>query len=118
MFYFLLVLLCPLDTQAVDVAITEDIDSVKVVHNGTNVTIMRNQNPDNIINPAYAKTSRKCPPFCIQPVTIAEGVETTEQLELLRKLKCDSIQGFLFSHPVSPEKIVALFEKGLPSQDR
>lgn len=87
LFSFLLVLLCPLDTHAVDVAITEEIDSVEVVHNGTNVTIMRNQNPDNRINPAYAKTSRKCPPFCIQPVTIAEGVETIGELELLDYLK-------------------------------
>jgi rhodanese-related sulfurtransferase len=85
--YFLLVFLCPLDIHAVDVAITEEIDSVEVIHNGTNVTIIRNQSPDNRINPAYAKTSRKCPPFCIQPVTIAEGVETIGELELLGYLK-------------------------------
>jgi len=85
--YFLLVFLCPLDIHAVDVAITEEIDSVEVIHNGTNVTIIRNQSPDNRINPAYAKTSRKCPPFCIQPVTIAEGVETIGELELLDYLQ-------------------------------
>lgn len=84
---FLLVFLCPLNTLAVDVAITEEIDSVEVIHNGTNVTIMRNQNPDNRINPAYAKTSRQCPPFCIQPVMIAPGVETIGELELLDYLK-------------------------------
>ncbi|MCI4627026.1 MAG: GGDEF domain-containing protein [Candidatus Magnetoovum sp. WYHC-5] len=31
---------------------------------------------------------------------IAEGVETQEQLELLKKLKCDEVQGFYFSKPV------------------
>ena len=84
---FFLAILCPLNTLAVDVAITEQIDSVEVTHNGANVTIMRNQNPDNNINPAYAKTSRKCPPFCIQPAIIAEGVETIGELELLDYLK-------------------------------
>lgn len=31
---------------------------------------------------------------------IVEGVETEEQLELLQKLRCDGIQGYLFSRPV------------------
>ena len=31
--------------------------------------------------------------------TIAEGVETSAQLDLLRRLGCDLIQGFLFSRP-------------------
>ncbi len=33
---------------------------------------------------------------------IAEGVETEQQLEYLRRLRCDIIQGFLFS-PALPE---------------
>jgi diguanylate cyclase (GGDEF)-like protein/PAS domain S-box-containing protein len=33
----------------------------------------------------------------------AEGVETLEQLELLRELGCDRCQGFLFSRPVPEE---------------
>lgn len=31
--------------------------------------------------------------------SVAEGVETTEQLELLRTLHCDAIQGYLFGRP-------------------
>lgn len=34
--------------------------------------------------------------------TIAEGVETREQLTLLRQLGCNAVQGFLFSPAVSP----------------
>jgi diguanylate cyclase (GGDEF)-like protein/PAS domain S-box-containing protein len=33
--------------------------------------------------------------------TVAEGVETQEQLELLRELGCDAVQGYLVSRPVS-----------------
>ncbi|MBQ7500372.1 MAG: EAL domain-containing protein [Clostridia bacterium] len=35
---------------------------------------------------------------------IAEGVETEEQLGILKKLGCDIIQGYFFSPPVPPEK--------------
>ncbi|MCG8379688.1 MAG: rhodanese-like domain-containing protein [Proteobacteria bacterium] len=69
------------------VKITDDVVSVKVLHNGNPVTIKRNQSLDNKINPDYAITSRKCPPFCIQPGNIAEGVETIAELELLEYLK-------------------------------
>lgn len=41
---------------------------------------------------------------------IAEGVETSEQLNLLRRMHCDKIQGFLVSRPLPPEKAVAFLE--------
>ena len=40
----------------------------------------------------------------------AEGVETKEQLEMLRQQGCDYIQGFLISKPVSAEKFPLFFE--------
>jgi diguanylate cyclase (GGDEF)-like protein len=39
---------------------------------------------------------------------IAEGVETVRQRDLLRELKCDEFQGFLFSKPVSAEALGAM----------
>jgi EAL domain-containing protein (putative c-di-GMP-specific phosphodiesterase class I) len=36
---------------------------------------------------------------------IAEGVENEDQMQLLRELKCDCIQGFLLSRPLPPEEI-------------
>jgi len=41
---------------------------------------------------------------------IAEGVETEDQLRFLQLLRCDEIQGELFSKPLAAEKFVSLFE--------
>ena len=42
---------------------------------------------------------------------VAEGVETEQQAQLLRLLRCDQAQGFLFSRPVPAEDIEALLRK-------
>jgi len=39
---------------------------------------------------------------------VAEGVETEQQAQLLRLLRCDQVQGFLFSPPVPAEKLETL----------
>jgi diguanylate cyclase (GGDEF)-like protein/PAS domain S-box-containing protein len=44
---------------------------------------------------------------------VAEGVETSEQLRLLRSLHCDEFQGFLFGNPV-PEEIFRAKYLALP----
>ena len=80
-------LLCAARLQAAEVNITSEIESVTVRHGESDVVIMRNQNQKNTINPAFAKTSRKCPPFCIQPANLAPGVETIAELEMLDYLK-------------------------------
>jgi EAL domain-containing protein (putative c-di-GMP-specific phosphodiesterase class I) len=36
---------------------------------------------------------------------VAEGVETTEQLEMLRQMECVAAQGFLLGPPGSPDTL-------------
>jgi diguanylate cyclase (GGDEF)-like protein len=43
---------------------------------------------------------------------VAEGVETREQLDLLRACGCQELQGYVFSRPLPPEELLALLEKG------
>lgn len=45
--------------------------------------------------------------------TVAEGVETDEQLDLLREMNCDCIQGFLLGKPMPSNDIEQLIMKEL-----
>lgn len=41
--------------------------------------------------------------------TITEGIETKEQVEFIKKIKCDSIQGYYYSKPIKKEKLEQYF---------
>jgi len=45
---------------------------------------------------------------------VAEGVETAEQLALLRSEGCDEVQGYYFSIPLPAAQFVALARKSMP----
>jgi diguanylate cyclase len=44
--------------------------------------------------------------------TVAEGVETAEQLETLRELNCDWAQGFHLARPGPAEAVTRLLKEG------
>lgn len=69
---------------ALDVKITQDLDSVPVHQGNDFISIQRIQDQDNVLTGGFTKTSRKCPPFCIQPLVVAPGVTTVAELELLK----------------------------------
>lgn len=83
----------PIDTLKVDQSFVKDI----------------NTDPDNeaivsaIITLAHA----------LKLNVIAEGVETHQQLESLRALKCDEAQGFLFSRPLAVAEFTDLLAERL-----
>lgn len=78
---------------ALDVNITQDLATVPVHHGNDFVQIQRIQDQNNVLSGGFTKTSRKCPPFCIQPLHVAPGVTTVGELELLefidKKLEVD-----------------------------
>jgi diguanylate cyclase (GGDEF)-like protein/PAS domain S-box-containing protein len=47
---------------------------------------------------------------------IAEGVETQEQLALVRSLACECVQGFIYSKPVSAERAAELLRSGFAAE--
>ncbi len=42
---------------------------------------------------------------------VAEGVEEEEQAKMLRLLRCDEMQGYLFSKPLPFEQMTALLQQ-------
>ena len=87
MFRIIAVLLVlPLYAMADPVNISPDMMSVTVETPSGTTEITRNQDPENTLEGEWAKTSRACPPFCIQPMSPAEGVTTIGELELLEAL--------------------------------
>ena len=77
----------PFSILAGNVGITKNIMSVTVQTKNGPVEIKRDQNNNATINPAFAKTSRKCPPFCVQPMIAAPGVKTVGELEVVQYLQ-------------------------------
>lgn len=47
----------------------------------------------------------------LQKRVLAEGVETTEQLDVLRKIKCDEIQGFYYARPMPEAQFIEYVRK-------
>jgi EAL domain-containing protein (putative c-di-GMP-specific phosphodiesterase class I) len=50
--------------------------------------------------------------FCQK--VIAEGVEQPDQFKFIQEIGCESVQGFLFSEPVSAQEIPKLLEQTYP----
>lgn len=69
------------------VGISKTLQSVTTHHKGEAVEIKRNQDNAATISPYFEKTSRPCPPFCIQPIEVSPGVKTVGELELLEHVQ-------------------------------
>ncbi len=68
--------------SALDVKLTADRDYVEVLHEGKIVRVQRVQDQTNTLTGGFSKTSRKCPPFCIEPVSPIDGISTVGEYEI------------------------------------
>jgi rhodanese-related sulfurtransferase len=83
----------PPDVLAVDVMLTDYLAYLEVKHDDRVVRVERIQDQENVLNDGFAKTSRKCPPFCIQPMKVAPGVTTVGEAEIFRFMERQMAQG-------------------------
>ena len=87
---FLALFICLITTPALaqeTVNIRPDIPSVTVQTPTGPVAIARNPDLEATLTGDWARISRPCPPFCIQPITPAEGVTPIGELEVLAMLQ-------------------------------
>lgn len=80
-------------SAAQNVRITEAISEARFAIAGQNYSLSRIQDPNNAISGEFARTSRDCPPFCIQPFSAGDGVETVGELEVIEFLQNSVSQG-------------------------
>lgn len=69
--------------SALEVMITPEIGEFSVMHAGKELLIRRNQDTGAMLEFNFARTSRPCPPFCAQPIVVADGVMTIGEVELV-----------------------------------
>ncbi len=55
---------------------------IHVMHDGRSVRVQRVQDPEYELRGYFARTGRKCPPFCLRPMVAAPGVETVGEIEV------------------------------------
>ena len=82
-----------LNVQALDVKLTPDREFVEVIHKNKLIKVQRIQDQDHRLEGGFAKTSRKCPPFCIQPMDAGENVKTIGQVEIFDFMENELLDG-------------------------
>jgi len=68
------------------VNITKDLESIVIKEDNKDIKIERIQDTKHRLTSSFTKTSRECPPFCIQPMNIGK-VKTIGEIELLRYIQ-------------------------------
>ena len=81
------------NAAAIEVKLTDYLPYVEVDHNGKTVRIQRIQNQDHHLSGGFTKTSRKCPPFCIQPIQVSPEVLTVGEVEIFRFMEHELANG-------------------------
>lgn len=80
-FYFFSI--CFTYVYANSVEISAGVPYVEFTHKGKMYKIERNQDSNAHLTNTYARTSRPSPPFFVEPFSVANGIETYGELEVL-----------------------------------
>jgi rhodanese-related sulfurtransferase len=72
------------EAKELEVKITPEMAYTTVTHEGELIKIQRIQDTEHNIEGGFAKTSRPCPPFCINPIALHEGVTTVGEIEVIK----------------------------------
>ncbi len=74
---------------ALDVNISKNVPYVDIDYKKNIIRLQRNQDAKHTLKGGFAKTSRNCPPFCIQPMAVSPGIVTVGELEVVDFLAKD-----------------------------
>jgi diguanylate cyclase (GGDEF)-like protein/PAS domain S-box-containing protein len=88
----------PIDTLKIDRAFVRDLDHSK---------------EDQAISIAILSMGKT-----LGFTVVAEGVETSQQLEFLKRYQCDQIQGFYFHQPANAEQFIDWLQQQKPAHPR
>ena len=78
----LLFLLIGFNAFALEVKLTPNKNYIELTHKGNKIRVQRIQDQSHILTGSFSKTSRKCPPFCAQPMNVAPDVKTVGEVEI------------------------------------
>ena len=78
----LLLLFISFSAFSLDVKLTPKRDYIDILHKGGEIRVQRIQDQLHVLTGGFSKTSRKCPPFCAQPINVAPGVKTVGEVEI------------------------------------
>ena len=66
------------------VSLSDEVSSVNTTDQGHKIKIIRIQDSAHKLTDDFSKTSRECPPYCIQPTKINKDITNIGELELLQ----------------------------------
>ncbi len=75
------------DEGKTTVKITEEMPVAYTIDSGKKIKIERIQDTNNRLTDDYTKTSRPCPPFCIQPTKIDSDIKNIAEIEIINFMK-------------------------------
>jgi len=73
--------------MGLEVNLTDKLPYVDIDVDGKNIRIKRIQDTNHKLKNSYTKTSRPCPPFCVQKIEPIKGIETVSELDVINFLK-------------------------------